>query len=504
MSLLALLALLAPLCGPLALAAPEAAPSAAGSEPSVPAPAATEGALRYEATLRDEYLAGQSILVPVRVWNEGSASAEAPDLERRPWLVAFTFDQGGGELERRRTTPPASDPGRMVRLSPRSQRRTLLEVPASSALEPAEYQLQVQLDPDTVPRVLATRTIRVAEPRPVEADLTAGVSAAGRSTDLTVWLHQATAGFDLYLSSRAGRRSPPAQWLGHTSQQVRPMLSEAPEAEGGARHVVWKQGDRGIGWVAVESLGVEAASGLVEAPWPQLELVGRPATDASGHLHVPVWIPAPKGPGGELRIVTVLDRGAVSYRRAATFPQRPSAIATTVDDSGTVNLLVATTDAVDLYTVRNSGPAHADLPVPGRRLVRAEAGVPFVDARFGLLDRSDAEAGGLAILTTRATAGGLESQWMGLKGTPLGSAVAVAIPEGGELAELLPSSSRAVGYLFKVGPRAVRYVEGTTTVDVEDSLHGDWGLVRDAQGHPVLLRTARGGPFQSRVLQPTP
>jgi len=484
----------------LASADPDAPPKPVDA-PEVTPPA--EAGLQYEAMLRAEYLTGQPILVPIRVWNGGSASLEAPDIERRPWLIAFTFDQGNGQIERRRTTPPASDVGQMVQLSPRSQRRTLLEIPATGSLKPAEYRLQVTLDPDTIPRPLATGTIRVASPSPASADMVRSISAASRSSDTTVWLHKATDGYDLYLSplSTNGRRIP-AQWITHLEEQVNPVLSEASGGETGERHVMWSTGKRSFGWIALEGSGVEPEARSVEMPWPEIELVGRPATDATGNLHVPVWIPAPKGSSGEVRVVTILDRGAVSYRRAAKFEARPVSVSTTVDDSGAVQLLVSTKDAVDLYTVRQSGSVHAELPIPGRRIARAEPGSQYIDVRFGLRSTTADRKGGLSILATTRTDVTLQSTWLGMRGTVLDERPPSPVPEGGSLEGLVTSTTGSIGYLYKTASRQAHFIEANQTIQFEESLHGDWGLVRRDDGSAALIRTAKGSIFTVRSLRP--
>jgi len=458
--------------------------------------------LRYEAMLRPEYLQGEPILVPVRITNAGDQPYQAPDLERRPWLVAFTFDQGNGQLERRRTTPPTTDPGRTVRLSPRSQRHTLLEVPASSSLAVAEYRLQVTLDPDTVPRVLATDSIRVAKPRPVEGDLGVGVSAASREVLATTWLHEASEGFDLYLSNatyNAPGRQGTAIWLAHLDEKVRPMLSESSSGPTGTRHVVWADGKQGIGWLSVEGSGDESIASSVETPWPELELVARPATDQAGTLHVPIWVPAPKGSAGELRVVSIGKRGAVSFRRAAMFSKRPESIASTVDDGGAVNLLVTSETNIDLFSIR-SASGSPDLPLPGRRLFDAPKDHKLVDARFGLLSASEGHSGGLAALVTSRSASGIQSQWVGLRGTSIRSLPPVVLPVDGKLVEILPGSIDTVGYLIETGSRTALYTEGAKRAQLESSLHGDWGLVRDAKGAPTMRRLVRGGPVEATAI----
>ena len=462
-----------------------------------------EDGIQYEVQLRSEYLAGQAIVVPIRVWNSSPSVQIAPDLERRPWLVGFTFKLDSGELERRRTTPPDTDPGQTLRLAPRSQRRTLLELPLSNALKPGEYNLQVQLMTRSEPEALATRAVRVATPHPVEADLMRGVSAAHRSTNSVVWLHKAHEGFDLYLSPSEGVQRGRTRWLAHLPSQIRPQLTESSSAEGGSRHVVWQAGDRSIQWLPVETLGVPSTLHSLDTPWPQIELVGHPATDGTGSLHVPVWIPAPKGSAGELRVLTVMDRGAISYRRAAAFPSRPVAVATTVDDAGSVQLLVATPDAVDLYSIRNSGNTHTDLPVPGRRLVRATEGSRIVDAQFGLLASSGDQTGGLSVLSTAQSANGLVSDWVSLQGSTLYTLPNIVVPEEGILKDVLPGvTHETVGYLFKTGSRAAVYADTTGSLGFDESLHGDWGLRRRKDGTATLSRTAKGSVFVARLLIP--
>ncbi len=484
--------------------AAEKAPETTDNEPQSSEVSPKIG-LEYEAFLRSEYLTGQPIVVPVRIWNPGATTLTAPDIERRPWLIGFTFKLSEGELERRRTTPPETDPGQTLRLAPRSQRRTLLQLPLGDTLKVGEYDLQVQIEYEANIRAIATRTVQVAQPHPVEADLLRGVSAARRSTDHTVWLHKATDGFDLYLSPASGIQHGRTRWLGRLPDQIRPTLTESSSAEGGTRHVVWQAGDRGIGWLPVETLGVESTIQSLETPWPTIEPVGQPATDGAGNLHVPIWIPGPKGKNGEIRVLTVMDRGAVSYRRAAAFKIRPVSVSTTVDDAGSVQLLVATEQAIDLYSIRTTADTHTDLPIPGRRVLRAEEGSQIAQAQFGLLPSSNTTAGGLSILSTAQVGAVLRSQWTSLRGATIHSVPDTPLPENGLLKDVLPGlDHKTVGYLFKIDTRTAQYVEAEKRFTFEESLHGDWGLSRRTDGSAVLTRTAKEAVFVTKVLRATP
>lgn len=473
--------------------------ASAQTTPAVEAPA-QEGDLRYEALLRPEYLSGFPVLVPIRVWNVGNEIQSAPDIDRRPWLVEFTLDQGRGERDRRRTTPPTTDPGRTVRVAPRGQRRTLLEIPSSSKLRPGEYSLDVSLDPDTLKKRLAQSTITIAVPTPVDGDLSIGTSAITRSALESVWLHDAVEGYDLYLQVAPPGRPDllgNAQWLAHLDTRVSPSLSEAAGGSGGTRHVVWPVDKRGIGYTTIEQEGVAATASTVTLPWPEVELVGRAATDLQGDLHVPVWIPAPKAPRGEVRIVTIGARGQVSFRRAALFDQRPVAVATTVDDSGTVQLLVATATTIDNFSVRGVSTGEA-LPLPGKRIHKVPAGHTLVDARFGLLDASADHAGGLAVLVTTQHESQLHSTWLGTRGTAIHSLTPTPLPEGARLEAILPAPTPdSVGLLLSTGQRTARYLEAGATADLTTSLHGDWALARHRDGKPYIRRLVKSGPIDA-------
>ena len=137
-------------------------------------------------------------------------------------------------------------------------------------------------------------------------------------------------------------------------------------------------------------------------------------------------------------------------------------------------------------------------------MLRADEGTAVVHAQFGLLPSSGDSAGGLSVLATTQVNGTLQSQWSSLRGTPLHSLAAISIPENGKLKDVLPGqTAKSVGYLFKTGERAAQYVDTTGSLVFEESLHGDWGLIRGRDGVALLLRTAPEKVFVSRSLIPT-
>jgi hypothetical protein len=106
----------------------------------------------------------------------------------------------------------------------------------------------------------------------------------------------------------------------------------------------------------------------------------------------------------------------------------------------------------------------------------------------------------MAVLVTATTDIGLQSRWVGLRGGDISSIAPQPVPQDAKLVELLPGSYDSVGYLFKTGSRSALYAEGDKRVQLDTSLHGDWGLVRDAAGTPTMRRLVSGGPLEVRPL----
>ena len=104
---------------------------------------ADEPAPSLSVDLRDEYLAGEPLLVTIEARNETGSSLSFPDISSRPWLVKFEFDLASGQKQTRSTTAPETDHGRMVKIPPRGVRKTLIEVPSGAAIKPGEHAQQV-------------------------------------------------------------------------------------------------------------------------------------------------------------------------------------------------------------------------------------------------------------------------------------------------------------------------------------------------------------------------
>ncbi len=478
----------------LAHAAPVAAQPAAD-----PASASSAGAfpgVDVSVELRDEYVQGVPFLVAIGLRNTTGKTAIVPDLAARPWLVRFDLVLPDGRSVRRATTPPESDSGRTASIPPAGQRRTLLEIPGAASTPVGPYRLDVQLLDGETPSLLASGSIRVAAPKPVGGDL--GVEGlAGSNAGLqALWVHQAAQGYDIYLhqASTADPRAVEDQrFLLHVDKRVEPMLAASRAADARSPALAWAESKRTLRVVRVDTTGAVMADQRVELPWPEAEVVGRPALLTGGTVLLPLWVPAPSGNAGELRLVSIDSRGRPGFPRLASYASRPDLVRTTVSPEGAGLFLVGHRDGLDLYTQRAAAMQGPDaLPVPGRRLQAAGDDGAIVHASFELLPDTDSVPGGLAVLVLQQKPTGLGGRWLDLQGNKrLTLPITDQLPAG-QLAAVAPAGAGSPGLLFRSGNSGV-YVEGPARQTVT-GLGSAVSLVRDAQGTPVLrqLGTAQG------------
>lgn len=488
---------------PLSLLLFGAVPASAAEPTTSPvaatAPAAASG-LQVSADLRDEYLQGQPVLVMVTLTNNGDAPLTVPDLTARPWRVKFRFTLPSGQAQNRFSTPPAQEPTATWTIPARGQKRVLLEVPSGAGLKSGAYTLAIDVDLGEQKESLTARPIRIAAASPQAAQLAPDVLLNERDGMVALWVHKASAGYDLYMAvtdARAPERGERDQFLLHLDQAVEPTLTAIRSGDAD-RYVVWANSERSIGYARLRSGRVEGAARSVDLPWPKAELIGQGATQA-GNLHQPVWVPAPKGTSGELRLVSVDERGRPQLRKMTTLTARPAGVSTVVDVAGGVHVLVQREDRVDLYTLRPDYPE--EVPIPGERLWVAEAGQRLETARYGSAPQSEGQAGGLAVLVAWTQASKLESQWVSLQGKSLQRLPGAALAEGARVLRVLPNGLATPGLVTRGAAGSASFTEGTTVLPLSLP-SGAWEIRRDLSGRPVLLSLEPGAGVRARVLEP--
>ncbi|MFT5682546.1 MAG: hypothetical protein ACI8RZ_003464 [Myxococcota bacterium] len=478
----------------LLLAAPPAA--------AEPTPGAT-----LSADLRAEYLAGSPLLVTIEARNDTAATITLPDLSVRHDLVRFELRTPSGEMQTRRTLVE-SPVEKEWSIPPRGKREVLLEIPSASTLKPGEYEIAVHFTLGAEEMALEPKTVRLSRPAPAAADLEVAALPFERSGDWTPWLHRTGDYYDLYL-----HRTPVSDPLGTEAEDYltrltsasSPSLTASRSADLADRYVVWMEGERAIGLARLQGHRLRATPRSIEAPWPKVSLAARGATAADGRLYQPLWIPAPRGTAGEIRVLSADENGSASYRKLGRYSQLPARIRTVVTDAGSALFLIIQNGHLDLYTVQ-PGDERAEeegLPVPGQRLIAADdPATQIQDVRFTLLPASETYAGGLAMLglfsTSTTTEGGLQPRWMSLSGALITTGAPIAIPEGAELVDFSPNGMASPGLLLRLPNKTLRYQEGPVYQNL-GKLEGDVALDR-TDGVALLRRI--GAPITATALKP--
>jgi hypothetical protein len=399
--------------------------------------------VEIQADLRSEYLAGEPILVWLTAENTSPQAASTADLSARPWLVRFTL-QGEDGKKTWSTTPPAIDPGGKWTLNPRGRRRVLLEIPSSERLTAAEYGLSIAIDDDGQVRTLPDWTLRLVPPRHVGGGPVYDPMTVENVGFQTAWLHRGEAGYDLYLHHAVGANPQDVigdYFLHRLDEEVDPVLSLSRPQQSWDRFIYWQQGDKEIWYARLQGQVLRDEPRKIEPPYPELELVSRGSTDARGGLHVPMWVPAPGGAGGELRVASIRGQGGTRFRLVDRFDSRPELVETAVDSSGDLRLLVQDDEQLVIYQLASSG----ELPAVGKALEDGDR--ELAAARFGYLPQRGDEPGGLGVLMlfedTRLEPDGssvdvLDGGYYALSGRQLQSWPQVTVPDGWSAVDALP------------------------------------------------------------------
>jgi hypothetical protein len=446
------------------------------------------------------------MLVQIKAQNQGSDAITIPDLAARHDLVRFELNLPGGVTDNRRTlldTPSTQ----AWQIPPRGIREVLLELPASSTLRPGEYKLAIHVKlAGSDEQMLPPHSLRFAEPAPVTADLSVSALVSDRGSDLVPWVHKASDGYDLYLF-RADSDAPQAprqqDFLARLPGQVTPSLTAVRTTEASSRYVVWLHDQRAISYSELQGHQLRNGIRTITTPWPRIELAARGVTTPAGLLFQPLWIPAPSGDAGELRVLTT-TRSGTAYRRVGRFDARPEVIETVIDDSGAIHLFTIAAGNLDVYSVRaDDDPERAaaeNLPLGGRRLLAATPGQTIHHVRFGLLSAGEGYPGGLAmLLLMEQTPGQLTPQWMTLTGKPIRNGASVTLPEDTTLVDVSPMQSGNVGLLVRTARGQLQYIENDKFQPIT-GIQSAVALDRTPEGAPLLRSLSK--PIATLMLTP--
>jgi hypothetical protein len=119
---------------------------------------------------------------------------------------------------------------------------------------------------------------------------------------------------------------------------------------------------------------------------------------------LPLWVPAPQGGAGAVKVLCADVRGGVVFRVVADFPARPTAAESAVDAAGNLLLSLAHPKGFDLYRVDAAWPP--ELPAAGKRIWKADSSWTTIATAFDVLPDSAERPGGLVVTGLQTSTGG--------------------------------------------------------------------------------------------------
>ncbi|MBM4392591.1 MAG: hypothetical protein FJ090_15830, partial [Deltaproteobacteria bacterium] len=392
------------------------APIPGVSAPDVSRPAGVEATTATGAVLRaelgEEHLSGFPVVVNLEFRNPTASAVTVPDLSTRRHLVHFKLESPRGSVTERFSTPPDFDTGGSWTIPAGSRRSIRFEIPSSRALEPGRWKLTVLAGEPGAVTTLPEHSFDVVPARPVAGRVVYEPVIATSSGAIFAWLHQGSSGYEVYLdqlSPGAGTSLVARARVSRLEEKAEPQLAQALPAAARSRHVYWWSGDSQLAYARVDGLANAAPARPVDMPWPKVESLARGATTSAGALVVPVWIPAPTGAAGAVKLVQVDERGQVDFRAVADSPARPWRAVTALDASGNVVLALASEAGIDIYRVNGKRPSH--LPAAGKRAWAREGEWSTVALAFDTLPESGSFPGGLGLVALQlATTTDVESR----------------------------------------------------------------------------------------------
>lgn len=448
--------------------------------------------LVIRADLRDEYIVGSPILVEITVRNDGKTALTGPDIAARRHLVRFALVNPEGTKTERFSTPPAFDTGGDWTLAPGGRRSVLFEVPNSRGLPVGSYSLTLHVEqtgPAASPAVagtvpagttpgqtttsLPTQPFQLVPARPLPGRFPYEPAIARTSGASLVWTQAAQHGFDVYLDRYAPGSADVVETrhrLLRTTTPVSPMQSRAASSGIRSRHLYWMSADNEVRLAKLEGTRLEGAPRALAAPWPKVEPMARGVTDGKGGFSLPIWVPAPKGEGGMVRVLCADERGGIVFRVVADFPSRPPVAETSLDAAGNLLLALGHSKGLDLYRVDAAWPP--ELPASGKRAWKPEGGWTTSAADFASVPDSGPLPGGLTLVavqtlaSTETTPAKARTLWVDLAGKIIQTGTATdwlaptrllrMLADGYETPRVLAIDNSSVTWLARAGTAPIK------------------------------------------------
>lgn len=493
--------------------------SAATPVPGVNAPDVTRAAgveaslssgLVARAEFPDEALHGFPVVVNLEVRNPTDSPQKCPDFSTRPHLVHFKLTSPTGQVSERFNTPPAFDTGGEWALPPGSRRSVRLEIPSSGGFAAGEWKVTVLAGEPGAVTTFPEKALRLSPARPAGGAAYYDKLIANASGAVFPWVHQAASGFDVYVdhyTPGASGRLLARYHAAHLTAVATPVISRGAPVNARSRHLYWTVGASGLAIAKLEGLGAVARLQSVDMPWPSAVPIARGVTTGRQALAVPLWIPAPRGTGGEVKLLWVDERGATAYKSVADLPLPATRAETAIDAGGNPVLALAHARGIDVYRADGNLPAH--LPASGKRAWEADGGWSTAALAFDTHPERGTHPGGLVLIalqlatTTDAVSGGPTTIGRTLRLDLTGAVVdtGAPVPWSGptEITAVLPDGYGPLRYLarapdgsawYGVEGRAPRWVAAKAEGELWPGPTGDTAVLRTIADERVVVDRA--------------
>ena|GEM_PF-5492465 len=456
----------------------------------------TESGLQVTAELSPELLAGHKISIAFFVRNVTQKSLSFPDLSARPHLVRFLLTDANGKRQERFNTPPTQETTDRWTIPPRSQRKVQLLLPSGGALNAGDYELTIELEDDIgSTTVLGPSPLKLKLPEPLLVDGPVHAADLGSPRGSLIWLQNASDGADIYLQTglRAGRAQANRNWhLLHLDERQDVRLTQARTADAKTRHLYWQSG-KDLVYAKLQGRELEEQkTRRIGIPYPEWKIVGRGVTSGSGRLLIPIWIAAPKGRMGEIRVVVVDDRKGARFHRFVDKHREPIFSHTGVDASGAMRMLVVTDGGLNQWILR--AEELPEIPGSGSRIVKAASGVK--GAVYESLPDLDADKKGKGIFTWSLKQGIVEGRWLTLGGTVVHKLPTRPLPAGWTLESAFPhadtlrfTAKDPEGNLHLISEKAPRTIPALRSGEsIRLTASGDAYLIQTQKKQGVVIR----------------
>jgi len=444
-------------------------------------------------------LAGHKVSLSFIVRNATTKPLSFPDLSARPHLVHFLLTDENGKQQKRFNTPPTQDSDERWTLAPRTQRKVQLLLPSGGALTAGVYELAIEIADDlATTTVLGPSPLALQPPDPIQIDGPINVVNLGTTSGSLVWLQRASTGADVYLQTglQGGRAQANRNWhLLHLPEPEEVHITHGRSADAKTRHLYWKSG-KDLIYAKLQGRAIEDdRTHRVGLPYPDWSLLGRGVTSGAGRLLVPIWVPAPKGRLGEIRIVVVDERTGARFHRFIDAQRKPLWTHTGIDAGGALRMLLVGDQGLTQWSLRAEG--LPEIPGAGARLTPKDHSVK--GAVYASLPDVGPDAKGKGIFAWSLQKGLVQARWLTLGGTNVHELPSRDLPPGWSLERAFPHADTLrftardpAGVLHLVSERAPRSVPKLS--------HGE-SLQLNRNGDPYLVLRQAG---QGIVIRPLP